>query len=122
MTSNIYKGNGSRHFEPLFFAKLVNITSRWGREFLSVKGSCHDQYISFDAIIYSDGIIDLKCKIVYNGIKDENNAVRLYKKDNSLYLFFMDKNRPFTGVVQCSRPYIIVDGFPDDTYTEIPIK
>ena len=109
-----------RSFGVLTFIKLINMTGVWQRCFLNVNGMCHSQLVSFSVRIYTDGTV--KINYIFNITGAYSNVVKMYEKDNGVYLYFPSENQPFCGIIQCSNDYTFISGQPDDTYTEIPIE
>lgn len=109
-----------RGFSNYTFVKLGSLSGNWQRLFVTVSGMCHSVFVSFIAVITTNSTNKIEYSFyATNGNRD---VVRMYEKDNSVYLYLPNVNQPFTGLIQSSNGYQIIKEKPDDTYTEIPIE
>ena len=120
MSSSYYRNCVMHNFSNYTFVNLGSLLGNWNRLFVTVSGMCHSVFISFIAVIFTDGTN--KIRYYFRTANANRDLVRMYEKDNSVYLFFPSVSQPFTGLIQSSSGYQIIKEQPDDTYTEISIE
>ena len=120
MTGEYYRKCIMRSFGESTFVKLITMNGTWQRCFVNVDGMCHSQLVSFKLRIVTNSTI--KIEYYFNVISANKEIVKMYEKDNGVYLYFPSASQPFNGIIQSSNDYTFISGQPDDTYTEIPIE
>lgn len=120
MTGEYYRKCIMRNFSEFTFVKLITMVGTWQRCFLNVDGMCHDNLVSFKLRIVTNATT--KIGYYFNVISANKDVVKMYEKDNAVYLYFPSNAQPFVGIIQSSNDYTFISGQPDDTYTEIPIE
>lgn len=120
MTGEYYRKCIMRNFSGFAFVKLITMAGTWQRCFLNVDGMCHTNLVSFKLRIVTNDTT--KIEYYFNVISANKDVVKMYEKDNVVYLYFPSNEQPFVGIIQSSNDYTFISGQPDDTYTEIPIE